>query len=91
LPDEASGRSDEVADPPGFSLQAEAGRMFSLEPSAKPLYAAVQQMVGSGRFWTVRSRTSRDIHDIRVRWEDGRIQNLFADGTCRLVLIGMLL
>jgi hypothetical protein len=48
--------------------------MFSLEPSAKPPYAAVQQMVGSGRFWTVRSRTSRDIHDIRVRWEDGRIQ-----------------
>jgi hypothetical protein len=32
LPDETSGRSDEGADPPGFSSHAEDGRMFSLEP-----------------------------------------------------------
>jgi hypothetical protein len=31
LPDEALGRSDEGAAPPGFSAHAEDGRMFSLE------------------------------------------------------------
>jgi hypothetical protein len=32
LQDEALGRSDEGADPPGFSAHAEDARMFSLEP-----------------------------------------------------------
>ena len=61
LPDKASARSDEGAAPPGFSAHVEDGRMFSLEPWPNPLYVAVQQMVGSGSFWTVRSRASRDI------------------------------
>jgi phasin family protein len=61
LSDEALGRPDEVADPPRFSAHAENVGMFSLEPWPNPLYVAVQQMVGSGSFGTIRSRTSRDI------------------------------
>jgi phasin family protein len=61
LSDEALGRPDEVADPPRFSAHAENVGMFSLEPWSNPLYVAVQQMVGSGSFGTIRSRTSRDI------------------------------
>jgi phasin family protein len=61
LSDEALGRPDEVADPPRFSAHAENVGIFSLEPWPNPLYVAVQQMVGSGSFGTIRSRTSRDI------------------------------
>ena len=43
LPDEAPGRSDEGAAPPGCSAHAEDGGMFSLEPRTIPLYVAVQQ------------------------------------------------